>query len=238
MAKLEKSWITDGHIDFEYKKYVLLAYLQHVKGDFDQSKLYPSLSDLVAHYRDAVLIKEKKKTVKSGFPKEISRLDLSKLEIIYKDLAENDELVRHLEEVVDYAIPTMKDTLEIGKALHEEIEEGLSIDPVGIIPLYKDEGYVLIETGNSRTVDIFQYQVKKFIMHNEQFRGIYFKWIDKVRRGIVESFEQIKLKLIKTYQVLPNPATFTIHSRYDYPMNETLIPISKKLVMQTVKQLQ
>ena len=238
MARLKKDWITDGLMDFEYKKYVLLAYLQHVKGNFDQSKLYPSLSDLLEHYQDVMLIKNKKKTIKSEFPKEISGLDLRKLEVIYRDLTENDELFAHLEEVVDFAIPTMKGTLEMGKELHEEVEEGLSIDPVGIIPLYKDEGYVFIATANSSTIDIFQYQVKKFIMHNEQFRGIYFNWIEKIRRSIAESFEQIKLRLIRTYQALPNPATFTVHSKCYYPMDETLIPISKKLVMQTVKQLQ
>ena len=46
MATLDKNWLTDGWMDFEYKKYVLLAYLQETAQQFDQKKLYPRLSEL------------------------------------------------------------------------------------------------------------------------------------------------------------------------------------------------
>ena len=35
MKKLEKDWLTRGLIDFEYKKYILLSYLQGVQSYFD-----------------------------------------------------------------------------------------------------------------------------------------------------------------------------------------------------------
>ena len=40
MKTLGADWITDKHIDFEYKKYVLLDYLQDVNQNFEASKLY------------------------------------------------------------------------------------------------------------------------------------------------------------------------------------------------------
>ena len=42
MPKLSKDWITEKHIDFEYKKYVLLAYLQEVEKHFEMTSLYPA----------------------------------------------------------------------------------------------------------------------------------------------------------------------------------------------------
>ena len=42
MATLSENWITENHIDFEYKKYVLLGYLQKVKEHFNEQKLYPN----------------------------------------------------------------------------------------------------------------------------------------------------------------------------------------------------
>ncbi|WP_176454254.1 hypothetical protein [Siphonobacter sp. BAB-5385] len=36
MKKLQKTWITDGLLDFEYKKYQLLAYLKHVNEHFQE----------------------------------------------------------------------------------------------------------------------------------------------------------------------------------------------------------
>lgn len=236
MTNLKKDWITDGLIDFEYKKYVLLAYLRHVEQNFDQTKLFPFLTELIKHYQDAKILKDKKQSIQSEMPREISRLDLSKLEIIYKDLNESDELLKDIEEIVDYALPTMRSTLSKGKEIHEWVESELKIDPIGIIPMYKDEGYVMLEIGNSKLTDIFQYQVKKFIMFNEQVRGVYFKFIDRVSRGVGDTFEQIKLQLIRSYKVLPNPATFLIHGELPLPMEETVIPMSKKLVLKTVRQ--
>ena len=52
MKKLSPDWITEKHIDFEYKKYVLLAYLQEVNMNFEKTHLYPFLADLVDHYRN------------------------------------------------------------------------------------------------------------------------------------------------------------------------------------------
>ena len=50
MKNLSENWITEGWVDFEYKKYVLLAYLQHVESQVKEGKLYPPLGELVQHY--------------------------------------------------------------------------------------------------------------------------------------------------------------------------------------------
>ena len=49
MDKLSETWMVDGTIDFEVKKYKLLAYLKKVKGYFDENKIYSQLSDLFFH---------------------------------------------------------------------------------------------------------------------------------------------------------------------------------------------
>ncbi|MDB5281955.1 MAG: hypothetical protein JWO06_1030, partial [Bacteroidota bacterium] len=63
METLDKNWLTDGLIDFEYKKYLLLSYLQQAGKNFDERKLYPKLSELVEHYKSLQLFKEKKLAV-------------------------------------------------------------------------------------------------------------------------------------------------------------------------------
>jgi hypothetical protein len=47
MADLNKNWLTEKYIDFEYKKYVLLAWLQEVNNNFQDQKLYPFLAQLI-----------------------------------------------------------------------------------------------------------------------------------------------------------------------------------------------
>lgn len=65
MKTLSETWFTEGYIDFELKRYTLLAYLQEVNKYFNQHKLYPQLADLIFHYNNLVSFRENKK-VSSG----------------------------------------------------------------------------------------------------------------------------------------------------------------------------
>lgn len=234
MEKLNKDWITNGLIDFEYKKYILLAYLQHVKGNFDEVKLYPALSDLLERYQEALTFQRRKNLMKSGFPKEISRIDLEKIKVLYQEMIEDSDLMNQLEEIVEYALLKMNDTLLLGKEIYEQVEAKLKIEPIGIMPLYVDEGYVLMELGNSKQTDVYQYRVAKFSYSGEGYTSIYLDFLESIRRGIGDTFEGIKLQLIRAYKTLPNPATFLINSEEQFPIKETLMPITKRLVLQTV----
>lgn len=238
MEKLRKDWITEGLLDFEYKKYILLAYLKHVEQHFDEDKLYPFMTDLIERYEDLQLLKSEKRSIKGEFPKEISRLDLNKLEIIYRKIYEDDELPEEVLELIDYAIPTMENTLGKGKELHDIVTSAIEIDTVGIIPLYKEEGYLFLENGSRQLTEVFQFRMKKFMLHNEQFRGIHFQWLDRLVRGVGDTFEHLKLKMIQTYKALPNPATFVIHSKKALPFEETMVPMSKQLLLQTITKMQ
>jgi len=63
MRKLPTNWLTDGLVDFEYKKYLLLAYLKSVEEEFDSKRLYPILSDLILHYQNIMQVKAHKKLI-------------------------------------------------------------------------------------------------------------------------------------------------------------------------------
>ena len=234
MKRLDKDWITSGLVDAEYKKYVLLAYLQHVKQNFDATRLYPFLSDLIEHYRDALSFRDQKQMLQSGFPKELINLDFEQLKLQYNDSFAESELLKELESIVDYALPQMQDTLEIGKDFYEEVEAKMAIEPIGIMPIYQDEGYLFLEFGRSRKTDIYRYSISNFIHTGEGVRGIYLKLIQSMKRGLGETFESMKMQLVRLYQELPNPAAFLVTSDQLFPMKETVVPITKRLVLQTV----
>ena len=86
MATLSQNWITEKHIDFEYKKYMLLAYLQDVSENFTDSKLYPYLAELVSHYRNVISIKENKKNLFESFPGRISSVDFNNFKMVYEKI--------------------------------------------------------------------------------------------------------------------------------------------------------
>ncbi|MEO1254782.1 MAG: hypothetical protein AAFY41_07855, partial [Bacteroidota bacterium] len=91
MERLKHDWLTDGLIDYEYKKYILLAYLKDIKKRFNQSELYPFMSDLVFHYRNLLKVKQSKELMYESFPETLSKADFNKLQLTYNKIINDDE---------------------------------------------------------------------------------------------------------------------------------------------------
>ncbi len=234
MKKLDENWLTQGLIDFEYQKYVLLAYLQEVKGNFDSVRLYPHLSDLVFHYQNLKSLKENKELIFENFPKKITKADFEKLHLHYKKMIKDDDLMEELEEIILYALPQVKKLLQEGKDIYEYVEENLEISPVGITPLRHQEGYLLIQEQNMREMRVYEYQMTIFESANETFRAIHTQFLENIVKSIGNTFESIKIDLIRKYQKLPNPATYLIASKLSFPLDETLLPVAKRMLVKYV----
>ena len=126
MDRLNKNWFVEGWIDFEYKKYILLAYLQKIKNSFDNVKLYPYLSDLIHHYEDLIRYNSQQNQLKSSFQKEIDNIDLKNLKISFNNISE-DEIVNKIMEIVDYSIPRLKESVDRGTELYDFISSKIKM---------------------------------------------------------------------------------------------------------------
>jgi hypothetical protein len=88
MKTLSANWITENLVDFEYKKYVLLGYLQQVKEHFKDKKLYPDLSDVISHYKNLLALKNNTTSFKENIRKNVNGLDLEKMQLTYENLTD------------------------------------------------------------------------------------------------------------------------------------------------------
>jgi hypothetical protein len=234
MATLRNDWLTADWIDFEYKKYVLLAYLKGVKKSFDASQLYPVLNELIFHYRNLKQMQENKQLMYDSFPQEISREDFQKLKLRYRKIVEDDELMQVIEEIIQYALPMVHTLLKEGKDLYEFVESRLDLQPIGISPLYLNEGYLFVFHPPHKQTKIFRYQLTLFEHADEQMRGLHTQYVDTVNKLPWISFEQMKLALVKRFADLPNPATYLLDSQLAFPFDETLMPVAKRLLVKHI----
>src|SRR5919206_3186118 len=159
MKQLSETWFAEGYIDFELKKYTLLAYLQEVNKYFNENKLYPQLADIIFHYHNIVAFRENKKYLQEHFPKKLSGIQLEKLQLLYEQMIEDNELMQELEDIIGYAAGEMKTTISSGTEIYEFVEEKLNISPVGILPLDIQEGYFFLSTGNTKSTRVYQYRL-------------------------------------------------------------------------------
>jgi len=236
MESLNENWLTEGLIDFEYKKYVLLAYLKNVKTSFQRVELYPFLADLVFHYRNLMALKENKSLIFDRFPKQLSLDNLSNLEVNYKKMIEDDAIMQELESIIEFSLPQLKTSLDEGSFIYDYVESQCEITPVGLTSLYANEGYLFISQPPQKETDIYRYQVTIFDNSNEQLRGIHTHYVLKATRSFSNTFEQIKLHLIREYNDLPNPATYLVLSKLKFPMAQTLMPVAKRLLVKQISK--
>ena len=231
MKSLHPNWFFEDLHDFEYKKYVLLAYLQDVHKQFNETKLYPGLSDLVFHYRNLTSFSKKKDELYASFPDKIEQIDLQHFHTAFTKAISNDELMNHLEEVVSYSIPTIQKHLDEGKEIYDFIEKEIALMPVGILPIYRDEGYIFVSDEKVKQVKVYEYSVKFFTHEEADFRAMNMLYLTSYQRSFVNTAENIKIDMIRHRKKLPNPATFSVETAYQYPLEETVLPIVKRLLM-------
>lgn len=234
MRNLSDNWISEGWIDFEYKKYILLAYLKNVEDEFKSVKLYPPLAELIKHHQKLEQLDKNRHQIKSAFPREIHSLNLKKLAINYKDKTQEDEVMKHLSEIIAYSKPKLKKQIEEGKSIYNFIEDQLEIEPVGLSALYQKEGYALVSSGLSKDVWVYRYKIDLFENSRDKYRGIALGFIAVFKRSLTNTYHRIKLDLIRSFADLPNPSTWRIHSKHEVPLQESLLPVSKRLLLRNI----
>ncbi len=234
MAALSKHWLTEGWIDFEYKKYQLLAFLQETSNMFGEKKLYPNLSELINHYDNLQLFATQKKLMAESFPKEISRLDFEQFKVKYESVLADDALMQELNEIVAFGLTEIKSKLNDGKELYEEVEHQLEIFPIGIQPLRTDEGYFFLNDYLQKLISVYHYEITLFENYKEQYRGIKTTHIADYNISVTKNYESIRYELIKTQKNLPNPATYAVEFKVSYPLPETMLPVAKRSLVREI----
>lgn len=236
MKVLKADWLTDGLVDFEYKKYILLDYLQNVNENFNRQELYPYLSDLLFHYRNLLSVKENKKLIYDNFPSSITEADFKKLKLNYEKIVEEDAIMKEIEEILEFSIPQFKTVLNEGKDVYEFVEQNVSIDTIGLSPLYVNEGYLFIDESYKSDLKIYQYQVTVFESADETYRGVNTVYVETARKNLENSFEKVKLNLIRNNKRMPNPATYVISTSMHFPFQATLLPVAKRLLVKHISK--
>lgn len=231
MDTLPPNWVTEGTLDFEYKKYVLLAYLQHCKSRFSETRLYPPLSELVEHYRNLAILKQGMEGMHDSFPKDLLGIDSRRLEMSYESTITPEEYISTITEIVEFAIPGIKGTIREGKDIYELVERHIEFQPVGIEPIYRDEGFLLVNEEPQHEVYVYSFRYSIIPHSTESLRGLELTYVGSERKSIVNTIEQIKLSLAKRFANLPNPATFFCLSKLQVPLADTLLPVSRRILM-------
>jgi hypothetical protein len=234
MERISLETFFSSELDWEMNQYKILGGIKELSNDLDKKKIYPSLAQLIEVKSLLEQIKAERNSLSGKFPKKIKGFDIKSQKIILETPAhindhKNIELVF---ELIDWALPLIKDAIEEGIILFEFVEKNITVEQVGILPIYKDEGYFMVADNIAFELKVHRYECSLFTSGKEKYRSLKTELLKSERQEIIRRApESIKHELIKERQELPNPATFICDTDLDFPFMETIFPIAKRKLM-------
>ncbi len=237
MDNLSDTWFIEGNIDLESKTYTLLAYLQKVNALFGEFKLYPQLGNLVFHYNNLIAFKQKKQVLQRHFPKRLTGIQMQRLELIYEEMLSDDDLMEEIESIVQVALQNFEKVIADGTGRYDEVEQQLQIVPVGIVPQNIFNGYLMLADHPRKTAQVYEYQRSIFERADQTYHSLRTKYINAWALNLTTTYESIKAELVRSRPERENPAMYAIESRRSYPVEETLLPVAKRIFVQYINGL-
>lgn len=221
--------------DHESNQYRILQGLKCATSEFVHNRLYPALSELADLLQSLKALVQQSSSLEQHLPRQLTGIDLEEQTLSYQPhpLAGSD--FSRVLDLIRWAIPRVESALEEGMRIYDFVEENLAIEEVGIIPMYKDEGYYFVPENQEEILHLLRYETSLYTSGTERFRGLKTSLVDSVpRAGIARSPESIKLALIEQNRDLPNPATFLCETSLDFPFRETILPVAKRKLLSRV----
>ena len=231
---MNTDWVFQEPIDFEHKQYVLLDFLQKMDKQLQNLKLYPNFQQISLHLASVNLITEKGQY-----------LTLTRIlkdpddEILISDLLANSLPLFTKEEILEiykvclYSNDRIKDFFNQAKALWDVANDSISIEPIqnpkNIEP---KEGLFFIKD-NGLTY-LYEFTIKLIKKGAVDTKCVIKKVCICEEDSFEEKLSEVKKSLIKNIndpKIYKNLIVFKVHHTEQFPFKETLLPISKRKVM-------
>ena len=231
MERISIKSFFSSETDWELNQYRILGGIKEVCTDFDKKKIYPTLAMLIELKHSLDQIKEERNNLNGKFPKQIKGFDIKEQKIIYEPLGDlnNNDNIEVIFTLIDWALPYINKAIDEGVVLYDFVEKNIILEQVGILPMYKDEGYIMITDNVAFELQVHRYECSLFSSGKDKYRALKTEFVRSEKQEIIRrSPESIKHELINERKDLPNPATFLCDSNLDFPFVETIFPVSKR----------
>ena len=223
--------------DSEQCQYHTMEYLKRCREELSHNKLYPALAELIELAKGLENFLDRTQSFQAQLPQRIKSIDLDSKEIIFESqFTEHPDLVR-IEELMHWLLPLLKQLIDEGARIYDFVEENISVAGVGILPIYKDEGYCIVPEHRLFTIHFLYYQLSLYTSGEEKYRTLKTNIVHSLRQPLVQySPITLKQQFMRSHQEMPNPATYVCETDLDFPLQETILPVVKRKLMASIVQ--
>lgn len=237
--QLDPSWVYQDPIDFEHKKYTLLAYLQKLDKRFDELKIYPDFVELSLHL--ANLQSLSKENTMLTINKKFSSMDD---EILFKELIPlrppklEDHLQKEIDKTVKYSGQKIYEAFNIAKSLWNIVHDSISVHIKKNKNRIEDgRGFIYYIRKSNDTTLIWEYEIRKDKSPNSTNKT----YLNFIYSGdtLEKSFSQIidEKSSWNTTDFYKDIPVFEAKCDQEFPMDETFVPMMKRALMGYIFQV-
>lgn len=212
----------DAASDAEAARYRILAGLAETQAAFRANCLSPWLGDLVTLHRSLAALVAGADSVeaKAGTVVDVDW--------------EAGRLVRSGPEaplavgLARWALPKVEAAIFQGRTLYEFVAEHAALHAVGVVPTYRDEGFLLV--GDAAAVCVLRYRLSPLTAADGTYRALRTVRLDTALDPLAPPTVW-KAALAEAAPDLPAPAAFRLDAEVELPVDATLVPVAKRKLL-------
>ena len=221
------SWLTEGPVDYELKRYKMLAILKRLEGDLALNRVWPVIEE-VEEQLDNLYKTKYEIEVKSEANKVAKDIDFINFEIIYEDMQnESTRDCEIVDTIVDDAIVEFGDMYMEARTAWREIEKHITLTWIPQKPSRLNEGYIIVNHDGICYAYTF---IKPSKMQNS-WRSLKLEYFDE--------FDFSNTNIVKFYDDRQDEEESLMFCRLDtkvngLPLKEAVLPIARSVLFSRI----
>lgn len=229
------SFITEnaGRHDREWLAYQYAAFRKRIGGYLRKQKLSPVYNMLKTWQREIEEVRSQLLNVESGIPKRLMGWKGRPPRAVYMPEEgchpEDESLTQVLNALHQINSQLFSDAV----SLKEWGLSMLEIEHLGIEPVYRDQGFILIPK-NSSTLGCFRYTISP-LLHSNEREFIHLQPVTRIECSSFSSSLDIRRQVMKNYSGKGVPGVYRVSSSLELPYWQTLRPLAKRKLLEYIK---
>lgn len=236
MKTLDLNTFIKAADDVELSKYKVLAILSKYTEDLHKNKIYPALAELISIKGELELLIEQMSLFDPEFVLSLNFAEFADDLSMNNTVDYDENSLKTVSDFINWALPEIKMAINEGKAIFDFVDQNLTLNEVGVMPVYKNEGYFLLPDIKNDLMKIYRFDISLFSSEENPLRTLKTKLVDLISLQEPDSLSPFILKqnLIRKFNDLPNPACYFIETSLDFPFMETILPIAKRKLVRSL----
>ena len=235
--KMDYDWFLKKPIDFEHKKYVLLDFLKKVDEDFSYGKIYPSFTEVAFQMASVQNFLRNRKyfSLNKDFEEKDDEIMLFEIKERKPKQKFNAVDYPELEKICEYSSLKFMEYFTIAKTIWSFAFETTEVRPKKNIENYGyGRGLAFYHDKFTHKHYVWLYELRKVNKKHREHKCIFKLMYEGDKRITLRSLKNSADDDIKDY-IYKFPV-FELSSEHNLDMNQTLIPIFKRKIMNFIFQ--